>query len=347
MSQTKQNKMSQELSSKPSLEKLHQIFHPQMTELNQVIIDSLNSRVPLIPQLAQYLIQAGGKRLRPHMTLAAAQLFNYQGNKNLCLAASVELIHSATLLHDDVVDGSSTRRGKDAANTLWDNKSAVLVGDFLFARAFELMVQCQSLPILDTLSSASAKIVEGEVLQLTTANNIETSVEQYMHVVKAKTAILFGAACKAGAQLANASEKDIENIFSYGINLGIAFQISDDILDFLSSGSLGKEVGDDFRDGKVTLPVIIAYSNASSPEEKAFWDRTINKSDHCEADLQKAMAYLHQHNAFQKSLDYAYQYSQKSIDNINNINIDSEITDALIQASKFSVQRAQLVIKAT
>src|SRR5947209_13589986 len=235
----------------------------------------MHSPVALIPQLAGHIVSAGGKRLRPLLTLACARLCGYGGERHVALAAAVEFIHTATLLHDDVVDASDLRRGRDTANAVWGNKPAVLVGDFLFARAFELMVEDGSLRILDILSRAAAVIAEGEVGQLLTANDTTTTEAAYLEVIEAKTAALFAAASRIGAVIAERPPAEEEALERFGRNLGIAYQLIDDMLDFSARQSeFGKAVGDDFRDGKLTLPILIAFARGDS-EERAFWRRTL------------------------------------------------------------------------
>src|SRR6187551_1585863 len=242
-----------------------------MHGVNAVILDRMQSKVGLIPELAGHLIAGGGKRMRPMLTLGCAKLVGYSGTRHQKLAAAVEFIHTATLLHDDVVDGSGLRRGKRTANLIWGNPATVLVGDFLFSRAFELMVEDGSLRVLKILSHASAVIAEGEVEQLTTQRRVETDEDHYLEIISAKTAALFAAACRVSPVIAEASEDAELALECFGKNLGIAFQLSDDVIDYASdSATMGKGVGDDFRDGKVTLPVILAYARGSE-DERAFW----------------------------------------------------------------------------
>src|SRR6187399_3126742 len=255
----------------PSLAPILSLTATAMNSVNAIILDRMQSEIPLIPALAGHLIAGGGKRMRPMLTLAGAELVGYSGTRHQKLAAAVEFIHTATLLHDDVVDGSGLRRGKRTANIIWGNPASVLVGDFLFSRAFELMVEDGSLKVLRILSHASAVIAEGEVDQLTAQRQVETSEEHYLHIINAKTAALFAAACRIAPVVAEGGEEAEEALEAYGRNLGIAFQLVDDAIDYSSDeATMGKGVGDDFRDGKVTLPVILAYARGSS-EERAFW----------------------------------------------------------------------------
>jgi octaprenyl-diphosphate synthase len=262
-----------------ALDALRNLCATDMERVNQLILNNMESNVPLIPQLAGHLIAAGGKRLRPLLTLASAGICNYRGKNHISLATAVEFIHTATLLHDDVVDDSGLRRGRDTANSVWGNQSTVLVGDFLFSRAFRLMVQSDSIRVLDILANASAVIAEGEVAQLTTANNTDTEEDSYLNVISSKTAALFAAACQIGAVIGERPSQEENALYQYGLNLGIAFQLVDDYLDYgASDNRLGKDVGDDFREGKITLPVILAFRRGKT-EEQDFWRRTLENLD--------------------------------------------------------------------
>jgi octaprenyl-diphosphate synthase len=267
-----------------------------LAEVGRLIEQRMASdHAPRIPEVTAHLVGAGGKRLRPMLTLAAARLCGYEGHDHIRLAAAVEFIHTATLLHDDVVDGSRQRRGRPTANLLWDNKSSVLVGDYLFARSFRLMVETGSLRVLDILSDAAATIAEGEVLQLTAARNIGTDAGTYLKVVRGKTAALFAAACEVGGVIARRPEAEIAALRRYGDALGIAFQIADDLLDYRGDArSTGKNVGDDFRDRKLTLPAILAIA-AADDEERAFWRRTIEVGEQKEGDLETALGFMRRH----------------------------------------------------
>src|SRR6187551_756823 len=279
-----------------------------MHGVNAVILDRMQSKVALIPELAGHLIAGGGKRMRPMLTLGSAALLGYSGTRHQKLAAAVEFIHTATLLHDDVVDGSGLRRGKRTANLIWGNPATVLVGDFLFSRAFELMVEDGSLRVLRILSHASAVIAEGEVEQLTAQRRIETDEEHYLGIISAKTAALFGAACRVAPVVAEASE-DVElALESYGRNLGIAFQLVDDVIDYASdSETMGKGVGDDFRDGKMTLPVILAYARGSA-EDRAFWKSAVSGERISDDDLSQAIALIRSTEALSDTVDRARHY---------------------------------------
>ena len=276
---------------------------------NRAIVARMDSPVALIPQLAAHIVAAGGKRLRPMLTLAAAQMCGYAGERHVRLAACVEFIHTATLLHDDVVDESVLRRGLASANAIFGNKPSVLVGDFLFARAFQLMVEDGSLPVLAILSRAAATIAEGEVLQLTTQNDLTTSEERYLDVIGGKTAALFAAACEVGAVVADRPAAEAAALAEYGTNLGMAFQLVDDALDYSADQvKLGKTVGDDFREGKITLPVLAAY-HAGSAAEQAFWTRTIEQSEQDDTDLDHALLLMQRRGALTATLDRARRFA--------------------------------------
>ena len=284
-----------------------------MEAVNRLIRERMASEhAPRIPEVTAHLVEAGGKRLRPLMTLGAARLCGYAGTHHVALAATVEFIHTATLLHDDVVDESARRRGRPTANLLWDNKSSVLVGDYLFARAFQLMVETRSLPVLAVLSDAAARIAEGEVLQLTAAGNLATDEEVYLKVVRGKTATLFAAAAQVGGMIAGASEEQVEGLRVYGDALGIAFQMVDDFLDYGGAGDgIGKNIGDDFREGKLTLPVIKAVA-AADAGERAFWVRVIEAGRQQDGDLEQALALVAGHGALAATRAEALAWSGRA-----------------------------------
>ena len=293
------------------LERMAKSLHEDLAAVNAIILDRMKSDIPLIPQLAGHLIAAGGKRIRPVLTLASAELFGYEGTRQHKLAACVEFIHTATLLHDDVVDDSDQRRGRASANALFGNEAAVLVGDFLFSRSFQLMVEDGSLDVLRILSNASAVIAEGEVLQLSTANNLETTEDQYMQVIRSKTAELFAAACEVGAVIAGRSKGECMTMREYGMCLGVAFQISDDVLDYAASEErLGKSLGDDFREGKMTLPVIKALQHAT-PGERRFWHRCLTDLKQEDGDFKESLRLLEAHNSLSQSLETARQFAAR------------------------------------
>ena len=284
-----------------------------MAAVNLLIRDRMASKhAPRIPEVTAHLVEAGGKRLRPMLTLAGARICGYEGPYHVHLAATVEFIHTATLLHDDVVDESARRRGRPTANLLWDNKSSVLVGDYLFSRSFQLMVETGNLRVLDILANASATIAEGEVLQLTAAQDLATTEDIYLQVVRGKTAALFSAATEVGGIIAGAPEAQVQALFSYGDALGIAFQIVDDLLDYGGTdAAIGKNTGDDFRERKVTLPVIRAIANATD-EERAFWVRVIEKGDQQPGDLDRARAIMDSHGAMQSAKADALNWAAKA-----------------------------------
>jgi octaprenyl-diphosphate synthase len=328
---------------KVGLEALLELVGDDLTRVNQAIVDRMHSPIALIPQLAGHIIAAGGKRLRPLLTLGAAKLVGYEGDRHVELAACIEFLHTATLLHDDVVDESEKRRGRDTANALWGNKPSVLVGDFLFARAFELMVEDGSLEVMAILSRASAVISEGEIHQLLTANNIETTEEDYIAVVGAKTAALFAAATRIGGIAAERPTEELDALEAYGRNLGIAFQIADDYLDYSArEADLGKAVGDDFRDGKLTLPVIHAIARADD-EERAFWKRCLEDQDFSDADgradLAHAMDLLHRHGGLEATVARAHDFAEAARRALDPFP-DSKAKRILTEVVDFSVERA-------
>lgn len=311
----------------------------KLDEVNTLIRARMASRhAPRIPEVTAHLVEAGGKRLRPMLTLAAADLCGYDGRFDVHLAATVEFIHTATLLHDDVVDESAQRRGRPTANLLWDNKSSVLVGDYLFARAFQLMVETGSLRVLDILSNASATIAEGEVLQLSAARDLRTNEDIYLQVVRGKTAALFSAATEVGGVIAGAPEEDVQALFQFGDALGIAFQIVDDLLDYRGeTKATGKNVGDDFRERKLTLPVIKAVA-AASESERAFWKRTIEKGDQQDGDLDEALRLLDLHGALDRTQEDALGWAFKAKSAITSLPAHP-VRDMLSDLSDYVVAR--------
>lgn len=299
------------------IEQLTTVLATEVQAVDDLIAKRMASdNAPRIPEITAHLIGAGGKRLRPLLTLASAQLCGYSGPFHIHLAATVEFIHTATLLHDDVVDESQRRRGRATANILWDNKSSVLVGDYLFSRAFQLMVETGSLSVLDILANASATIAEGEVLQLTAAGNLNTTESVYMKVVEGKTAALFSAATQVGGVISNASAEKITALKDYGKALGVSFQIADDLLDYLGEkNQLGKNIGDDFRERKLTLPIIKALAKANR-EEREFWTRVFQEGVQKDGDLEHAHVLLHQSGAItatRKEAEYWARVAYKSL----------------------------------
>jgi octaprenyl-diphosphate synthase len=321
------------------VERLHALVSADMQATDALIHDRLASAVALIPDLARHLIDSGGKRLRPLLTLGAAQMGGYRGTGHVNLAAAVEFIHTATLLHDDVVDESALRRGKVSANIVWGNKPSVLVGDFLFSRAFELMVETRELSVLGILARASSVIAEGEVMQLKSANNLAATEAHYLCVVRAKTAALFAAAAEAGAMISKVSDDYVSAMRAYGDNLGIAFQLVDDALDYSGRQALmGKSVGDDFREGKVTLPVILAVARADDAARK-FWTRTVETGPQSESDLDRAITLVEETGAISETMARAGVYAARACDALTAVP-PCEMRDVLAAVAEFCVERA-------
>ncbi len=315
---------------------------PDLEACNKAIVERMASPVSLIPQLAAHIVAAGGKRIRPVLTLAASRLCGYpaypRGTRHVGLAACVEFIHTATLLHDDVVDASGLRRGLASANAVFGNKASVLVGDFLFARSFQLMTDDGSLRVLDILSSASATIAEGEVLQMVTQNDLSTQEDRYLEVIHGKTAALFSAACRIGAVIADRPPAEEQALDAYGTNLGMAFQLADDALDYAADqAALGKAVGDDFREGKITLPVLAAYAAGDEPERE-FWRRTIERSEQDDGDLEVALGLIERRHATEATLARAARFAGRAREALT-IFPDSETRRALMEAADYTVSR--------
>ncbi len=292
----------------PSIKALLDLTAADMAAVNALILSKAGSEVEMIPEIANHLISSGGKRLRPMLTLAAAQMFGYAGDGHVKLATSVEFMHTATLLHDDVVDESDLRRGRKTARMIWGNQASVLVGDYLLGQAFRMMVEVGSLEALDILSAAASIIAEGEVMQLAAAKNLETTEDEYFAVIKAKTAALFSAAAEIGPVIAGASRSERAALRSYGMNLGLAFQLIDDALDYGGdSKKLGKNVGDDFREGKVTLPVILAYRRGTATE-RTFWQRSIEAAETDDIGLEKAIGLMVRYGAITDTIGRARHF---------------------------------------
>ncbi|MEE4539069.1 MAG: polyprenyl synthetase family protein [Erythrobacter sp.] len=322
----------------PTLEPMLSLTATGMNAVNAVILERMQSEIPLIPRLAGHLISGGGKRLRPMLTLAGAELVGYQGTRHHKLAAAVEFIHTATLLHDDVVDGSELRRGKAAANIIFGNPATVLVGDFLFSRAFELMTEDGSLRVLKILSHASAVIAEGEVSQLTAQRQIETSEERYLHIIGSKTAALFAAASQISAVVAECREDEERALEDYGRNLGVAFQLVDDAIDYDSdAAAMGKDRGDDFREGKMTLPVILAHARGDA-EERRFWKDAILGHRSGEAEFERAVELIEKRGALADTRERARHFAHRAIDAIS-IFPDCRARAAMTEAAQFAVAR--------
>jgi len=321
-----------------ALDRLAGLLAEDMKQVNREIIERLHSDVEMIPQLATYIVAAGGKRLRPLLAVASARACGYEGDRHQKLSAAVEFIHTATLLHDDVVDESNMRRGRESANAVFGNQASVLVGDFLFSRAFQLMVEDGSLEVLRILSTASAVIAEGEVLQLQTTNDISTGLNSYLDVIRCKTAALFAAATEIGAVIAERSPEEQEAMRLYGEYLGIAFQMADDMLDYEAEREkLGKTVGDDFMEGKMTLPVVLAMENATA-EELAFWTRTMRDLDQRDGDLEQAQDIFKRHGVHTRGLEMAHEYGRKAHDALAGLPA-SDIRDAMDAVIDFSIER--------
>jgi octaprenyl-diphosphate synthase len=322
-----------------SIDRLNSLVAPDMKRVNETILSRTGSEVTMIPEVANHLISSGGKRLRPMLTLAMAQLAGYSGEGHVKFAAAVEFMHTATLLHDDVVDESDMRRGKPAARLVWGNEASVLVGDFLLGQAFKMMVEVGNLRALEILSNAAAVIAEGEVMQLAAAKNTATSEDEYLAVIRAKTAELFAAACEVSPVLAGRPKTEQAACRSYGMNLGIAFQLIDDALDYGGkSQKLGKNVGDDFREGKITLPVVLSYRRGSNVERE-FWDRTLGKGEIQDGDLENAMALMVKYRALEDTINRARHYGEIATDALA-LSTDSPIRQALLEAVEFCIARA-------
>ncbi len=326
-------------SKDASLSPLLALVASDMEKVNAQILSHAQSHVELIPELAQHLIDSGGKRLRPMLTIAAARLCGYEGNHHIDLATAVEFMHTATLLHDDVVDESDLRRGRRTARLIWGNQASVLVGDYLLGQAFRIMVTTGSLPALKVLAEAASIIAEGEVMQLAAAHNTSTTEDAYLKVINAKTAALFSAAAEVGALIAGRNDAEREALESYGRNLGVAFQLVDDALDYSGKqAQLGKSVGDDFREGKITLPVVLSYRRGDT-EQRKFWKRVMEDGDQRDGDLETAIGLMAQHGALEATIERARHYGAIARDAME-IFPESDHKSALVDAIRFSVARA-------
>ena len=329
-----------ETSAEPSLESIVNLVRSDMERVNALILSRTGSDVAMIPEVATHLISSGGKRLRPILTLATADLVGYQGEGDVKLAASVEFMHTATLLHDDVVDDSEMRRGKLAARMLWGNEASVLVGDFLLGQAFRMMIEVGNMRALDILSTAAVVIAEGEVAQLAAAKNTATSEDEYLTIIRGKTAELFAAACEVGPVLGERPKAEQAACRSYGMNLGIAFQLIDDALDYGGSrAALGKNVGDDFREGKITLPIVLAFRRGNE-EERAFWARCLERGEIVDGDLERAMELLARHRALADTVERARHYGAIAKDALG-LFADGPAKRALLDVVDFCVARAR------
>lgn len=328
-------------TKKPAAEMafLFDLMAADLTRVDALILERLASPVALIPQIASHIVAAGGKRLRPLLTLASARMFGYHGQRHIAMATIIEFIHTATLLHDDVVDASLLRRGQQSANALWGNHAPVLVGDFLFSRAFQMAVADGDLTVLKILSDASAILAEGEVMQLTTSNNLATTESGYLQVIASKTAVLFAAACQLGAVVAKREEEEIMALRDFGHFFGLAYQLVDDYLDYNASQmKLGKEVGNDFREGKVTLPVILTYAHAHSEKDKVFWRRVIEKQSQQSDDFNEAHRQMLVTGALDQTFDRAKDYAFKAKKSLG-IFPDSAEKSALLSLTDFGINR--------
>lgn len=325
-------------SDVPSIDRILRLTRADMERVNTLILSRTGSDVMMIPEVANHLISSGGKRLRPILTLAAARLCGYEGEGHVKLAAAVEFMHTATLLHDDVVDESDMRRGRKTARMLWGNQASVLVGDFLLGQAFRMMVEVGSLDALDILSKAASVIAEGEVMQLAAAKSMETNEEQYLAVIESKTAALFAAACEVGPTIADRADRRAA-LARYGLSLGIAFQLVDDALDYAGDAeALGKRVGDDFREGKVTLPVILAHRRGNA-DERAFWTRTIERGEIADGDLATAQGYMRKHKTIEETMARARHHGSAALDALDVFSA-GEWKSALSDVVAFSIARA-------
>lgn len=317
---------------------LHEIFTPEMAQVEKLLAEHITSYVTMIPEIGEHIVRAGGKRLRPLLTLATARLVEYTGDQHIRLAAAVEFMHTATLLHDDVVDDSETRRGQKTARRIWGNAASVLVGDFMLGQAFRMMVIAGSLDALDVLSDAAAVIAEGEVMQLATQRDINTTEDAYLAVITAKTATLFSAATKISAVIANRPSTEIDALVSYGRNLGIAFQLIDDALDYSGTQkTLGKNIGDDFREGKITLPLVLAYRRGNN-KERNFWRTAIAKSTD-EKTFQTAIKFMGKHNVLNDTVLRARHYGDMARDALA-IFPQNNLHNQLIRLIDFCIERA-------
>lgn len=321
-----------------SVKPLVDLTRPDMERVNQLILSKAGSDVQMIPEVANHLISSGGKRLRPMLTLASASMFGYDGDHHIKLATSVEFMHTATLLHDDVVDESDLRRGRSTARTIWGNQASVLVGDFLLGQAFRMMVDVGSLDALDVLSTAASVIAEGEVLQLSVAKNMETTEDDYLQVIRAKTAALFAAAAEVGPIVAKTDKATRGALKSYGMNLGLAFQLVDDVLDYGGkSADLGKNTGDDFREGKITLPVILSYRRGTT-DERSFWKRAIENGESTDENLEVALGLIKKYNGLTDTISRANHYGTIARDALAPLP-KSPWKDALMEVIDFCIER--------
>jgi octaprenyl-diphosphate synthase len=330
--------LDEKKSNDGSVQPLVDLTRGDMGRVNELILSKAGSDVEMIPEVANHLISSGGKRLRPMITLAAARMFGYQGDGHVKLATSVEFMHTATLLHDDVVDESDLRRGRSTARMIWGNQASVLVGDFLLGQAFKMMVDVGSLEALDVLATSASIIAEGEVMQLAAAKNLETTEDEYLAVIKAKTAALFSAAAEVGPIIAAASRTDRQALRSYGLNLGLAFQLVDDALDYGGNAKdLGKNTGDDFREGKITLPVVLTYRRGTS-EERLFWKEALENGQNDDKNLEKAKGLMTRYGALSDTVQRARHFGGIARDALAPLDASPQ-KDALLDVIDFCISR--------
>lgn len=335
---TDESKSAANAPATASIDPLMQLALGDMEKVNRLILSKAGSDVAMIPEVAKHLIDSGGKRLRPMLTIAASQMCGYEGENHILLSASVEFMHTATLLHDDVVDESDMRRGKLAARMLWGNQASVLVGDFLLGQAFRMMVEAGSMQALEVLSNAATVIAEGEVMQLSTAKNLDTNEDEYLSVIRSKTAALFAAAAEVGPIIAGSDKATISGFRSYGTNLGLAFQLIDDVLDYGGSiDDLGKNVGDDFREGKITLPVVLSYRRGTD-EERSFWRSALSEGNNGDGNLREAMMLLNKYDAIDDTVARARHYAEIAKDALAPMKSGAH-KDALIEVLEFCISR--------
>ncbi len=321
-------------------EDIKNFLKDDLNKVNTIIAEKMENKISLIPQIARHIVSSGGKRIRPLLTLLSAKMVNYHGNKDILLAACVEFIHTATILHDDVVDESDSRRGLLTSNSIWGNKASVLVGDFLFTKSFELMVQAESLSILEVLSKTSSIIAQGEVMQLSNINNIDLSFTEYYEIIFSKTASLFSAAIVVGAMLEKTDKSTIENLEKFGVSLGIVFQIMDDIIDYSGNKiKTGKDIGVDFKEGKITLPIILTLQECNN-EEKKFLIKTLVDMDQQEGDFATVLNYIEKYNVVNKAINIADNYIQEGLIALQDININNEYKQLFIDLLSSSSNRS-------
>lgn len=321
------------------LDSLNLLCKNNLKLVNIVLLEQLESTIPFITQLSTHLIQSGGKRIRPLLTLASAAMCNYKGKNHIPLAASVEMIHTATLLHDDVVDKSQKRRNKFSVNAIWGNSASILVGDFLFSKAFILMIKYGSKEVLKTLSKTSSTIAEGEIFQLTQLNHPSNSIETYLNIINRKTACLFSAACRIGGLISNTSNIMLKSLENYGHNLGLAFQITDDLLDYNAiADNLGKNIGEDFWNGKITLPCMLAFQK-SNQEEKNFWTRTLVEKKYQKDDFKKALSIIQKYKSYYESLNIAKKYVNNAKNALQTMPF-SDLKKCLQEIASYCVNRS-------